>query len=249
MRSILISILTLTSFSIFAQYPFEKYPSPTYQKYNNWKRYDWTDTKQAVHHTLKIDQFFDNKEALTIQLTSFTSNHKTSLIRVFRNNTQIQKIKEDMIFTTLNTGHEPIRVADINGDGLQDLKIITSYLGNGIAGLNVKIIYLFQTQNQEFIKVSFSDMIDTDRTERDFDGDGNFEIITMGLNGYDKHNYWTFNIFEYKNEELQSANFKDEYPIMIQYLYRKNYEITKKIDRQKMKEFALTFPRHYDKRN
>ncbi|WP_034237587.1 hypothetical protein [Aquimarina atlantica] len=249
MRTISTVLFILTTYLTFGQYPFEKYPSPTYLEYKDWKLYDWTTKKQSINSTLKIDQFFDNKDALTIQLTSFTSNgDNPSVIRVFRNKTQVQKITEQMFFSSLNIGHEPIRVVDINGDGLKDLKIIVPYMGNGIAELNVRVIYLFQTKDQKFIKISFTDMMDGNRVERDFDGNGNFEIITMNLTGYERHNYWVFNIFEYNESQLKCFNNKENYPIMIQFLNRDNYEITDKIDREKMKEFAIQLPDDYDRK-
>ncbi|MHA7059603.1 hypothetical protein ACWGOQ_0020420 [Aquimarina sp. M1] len=248
MKTITTIILTLMTCLAFAQYPFERYPAPTYQEYKDWQLYDWTETKQTVNHTLTIDQFFNNQDTLTIQLTSVTSNWDgASVIRVFRNKTQIQKMTEQIFFSTLNTGHEPIRIADINGDGLKDLKIIAPYMGNGVAALNVKIIYLFQTKDRKFIKVSFTDKMAENRLERDFDGDGNHEIVTMNLTGHDNHSYWTFNIFEYKAGKLRNVNNKDNYPIMVQFLHRDNYEITDKIDRDIMKEFALQLPDDYDK--
>ena len=250
MRIIIILLgLILTTPSIYSQYPFEKYPAPTYKEYDNWKFYDWLETKQTENHTLTINQFFKNKDTFTIQLTTlFPENGETSsVIRIFKNKTEIQKMTDEMLFHSWNTGHEPIRVADINGDGLLDLKIITSFLGNGIAALNVHIIYLFQTKEEKFIKISYVDKMDYNRLERDVDGDGNYEIITMDLTGHERHNYWNFNLFEFDGENLKNANKKEDYPIMIQYLYKKNYTVTDKISRAKMKEFALQLPNGYDK--
>jgi len=249
MKVIITLLFTLISCLTFGQYAFEKYPAPLFKEYNNWKLYDWTTTKQTVHHTLSIDNFFDNKDTLTIQLTSFTSNlEKASEIRIFLNKVQLQKITEQMFFSTLNMGYEPIRVADINGDGLLDLKILVPYMGVGTAGFNVKVIYLFQTKNQKFIKVSFSDKMAENRLERDFNGGGNYEIITMNLVGYEKHSYWVFNIFEYEEEQLKNANYKYNYPIMIQFLYRNNYETTNKIPMGKMKDFTLGLPDDFEEK-
>lgn len=246
---IIIIISTLISDLTYGQHCFEKYPTPTYTEYKNWKFYDWTETKQTINHTLTIDQFFNNEDSLTIQLTSFTSNwDSASVIRIFRNEKQIQRMTEPMFFSTLNTGYEPIRIADINGDGLRDLKIITPYMGNGIAALNVRVIYFFQTKDRKFIKISFADKMSKNRLERDFDGDGNYEIITMNLTGYENHNYWTFNIFEYVGKSLKNVNDKDDYPIMVQFLHRENFDITDNLSREKMKEFALQLPEEYEKK-
>jgi hypothetical protein len=247
MKIILILVISLFSLLSFGQYPFEKYQSPNYLEYNDRKLYDWSETKHTVNHTITIEQFYDNNDTLTIQLTTFTDDiDKASVIRIFRNKTQIQKMTVNMFFNQSNTSVNPIRVADINGDGLRDLKIIVPFMGNGLAALNVEVIYLFQTGEGKFIKISYADMMIDNRPERDLDSDGNFEIITMNLNSYESHNYWTFNLFEYKDEELKNANQKDDYPIMIQYLFRDNYEITNNISREKMKGFELKLPIAYD---
>lgn len=57
-----------------------------------------------------------------------------------------------------------------------------------------------------------------DGTERDFNADNNFEIITMTLDQYENHNYWTFNIYNFENGTLINQNQKYGYPIMIQFL-------------------------------
>lgn len=249
MKYLSIVILTLSSYLVFGQYPFEKYPEPVYKKYKDWKSYDWSKskTKKTYNHTLSINQFFDNQDTLTIQLTSFTENDEdSSIIRIFHNKTQIQKIHANTFFSPLNV-FQPTRVADIDGNGLKDLKINIPSMGNGVAGLYTKIIYLFQKEDKTFVKVSFTDMMDENRSERDFDNDGNHEIITMNLINHENHNYWTFNIFEYKNNELTNVNHKGNYPIMIQYLHKKNYTITEKISRDKMKNFTLKTPDDYDR--
>lgn len=229
------------------QYPFEKYPAVKYSIYNDWKIYDRTEAEKKVHSTLTIPNFFGKNDSLTIQLTSFTDHWwDNSEIRIFQNKQQKQKFIENMIFSP--TGLDTVRVADINGDGLKDVKIGSPYMGNGIASLNVKVIYLFQRQDHSFNKISFDDKSYPNIPERDFDGDGNYEIITMELVGHENHNYWVFNIFDYKDNGLVNANSKDNYPIMIQYLYRKNFEITDKVSREKMKDFSLNLPENYDRK-
>jgi len=48
------------------------------------------------------------------------------------NKNLIEKIKEPMFFINTNVRYRPVSVADINGDSLDDIKLVISYMGNGI---------------------------------------------------------------------------------------------------------------------
>ena len=149
-----------------------------------------------------------------------------------------------MHFSDINV-YEALRTTDVNGDNLSDIKIVIPYMGNGLAAMNQRVIYLFQKTDGHFNKISFLDKMDANRPERDFNGDNQFEIITMTLNGYEDHNYWTFNIYNYVSGELINQNTKFDYPIMIQYLFRENFKVTDKIPSDKMKNFSDKRPIDY----
>jgi hypothetical protein len=70
----------------------------------------------------------------------------------------------------------------------------------------------------------------------------------MNLVGYENHSYWLFNLFDYDGNEFVNVNSKDNYPIMIQFLYRENFQITNRISREKMKDFNLNLPDDYEKK-
>lgn len=229
------------------QEPFEKYPAISYKEYKDWKLSDKSVEDKTIHHNLTIPDFFENKDSITIQLSSYIDSWDSSYVRIYRNKKQIQKFIEPIGFSQANV-FEPIRIADINGDSLTDLKILIPYMGNGTASLNVRVIYLFQKFGCDFTKISFNDKMNENRPERDFDGDKNYEIITMTLTGYESHNYWIYNLYDYYSNGLINVNAKDDYPIMIQFLYRENYQITDKITRQKMKDFTLPLPEELDKK-
>lgn len=227
---------------VSGQYKFEKYPSIKYKVYDDWKT---NETEKKVENSISISNFFKNGESLTIQLNSFKEHwFENSVIKISKNNIESQRFIENMGFNPIAL--DSVRIADFNGDGLSDLKIISSYMGNGTASMNVKVIYLFQQTNETFKKVSFDDKQSNNRNERDFDGDGNFEIITMKLSSYQNHSYWNFNLFNLVKGKLISVNNKHNYPILVQFLEKENFKITDKISRQKMKSFALNLPEGYD---
>jgi hypothetical protein len=244
---ILTSILFLILFisSTNAQYPFERFDSIKYKSYDNWTNNKWLEENNTIHNTLTIKDFFKTKDSLTIQLSTFKEKWDSSYISIFTNGTLKQKIFEPMSFLGYNFWNSLI-VEDINGDGLNDIKLNVSYMSNGL-GMLSRIIYLFQTKDKKFIKISFDDNLGNgNRVERDFDKDGDFEIITMTLNGFQSHNYWTFDLFNYENGILKNVDDKFDYPIMIQFLHRTNYKITDKISKEKMKCFKLEMPEAID---
>ena len=245
-RIFFILLLFTSVFLSKAQYPYEKYDSIKYLSFNDWKLYDWIEKKHVIHQTLSVPNFYSDLDTMTIQLTSFDENWDSSYMRIFRNKEQIQKIFEPMAFTD-HSIWGPLIVADFNGDTLSDIKINVAYMGCGLASMNCRIIYLFQRSDGSFRKISYMDKLESgNRVERDFNNDGNFEIITMTLKGYEGHSYWTFDLFNYQEENFQNVDDEFGYPIMIQFLFRQNYDITDKISREKMKDFKLIVPKDID---
>lgn len=234
-------ILILFSITIRGQYSFEKLPPIKSKEYNNWKT---SENIKGIANTLTIPNFFQKGEELTIKLTSYSEHlFENSLVEIFYKNLRTNKFLENINFNP--TGLSSIKVIDINNDGLKDIKIIENYMGNGIASLNIKIIYLIQKSNHKFEKISFNDKEGENTIERDFDGDGKYEIITKTLAAYQNHSYWVFNLYNYKNNGFINVNKKSNYPIMVQFLDRDNYSITDKISREKMKRFTMDLPEEY----
>lgn len=224
----------------FGQYPFEKFTAIKYKEYKNWKEKTEGKSQGNSIYSLTIPKFFNNKDSFTIILTP---RFDSTVVSIYRNNKQIQTFFEPIGFNPI----EPLRLADFNNDNLADLKLIFPYMGNGIAALNVRVVYLLQHKDNTFSKLSYFDKMSENRKERDFNKDGNFEIITMTLMSYQDHNFWLFNLFNIKNFDLVSVNDKSNYPILIQFLYRNNYKVTNKMSRQKMKEFAQEKPEEYER--
>ena len=227
--------LTFT-LTVKGQYSFEKFPAVKYRSYD-WKI---AESESHVKHSLLLPEFFSNGKSLSIKLTYFLDQPKDSEIHFGESE---KKYYEDIPFTPI--GLDSLRVADFNGDGLNDLKISSYYMGNGLASLNIRIIYFFQKKDNQFVQISFDDKMGDNRSERDFDNDGNFEIITMTLQGHKDHNYWLFNIYNFQEDKLVNVNSKASYPIMVQFLHRETFEITKNLTRREMKKYEMVLPRDY----
>jgi hypothetical protein len=86
------------------------------------------------------------------------------------------------------------------------------------------------------------------RSERDFNHDGNYEIMTMSLVSNNNHAFWVYNLYNFRNNDLISVNDTYNYPVLIQFLNRENFKITDKISRKKMKDYARAKPELYDRK-
>lgn len=191
---------------------------------------------------LRIPGFFENQKLRIRLSTGINTSH--SYIILYKGKQLLQKIPEAMAFYSGDLP-EPVRVADINGDGLMDIKISVSYHGCGLAAEYVKVIYLFQQPGNKFTKIAYTDMMYDNRPERDMDGDGKYEIITKTIQEHKTHNYWLFNIYSFKDNALVNVNDKYGFPIMVQYLYRQNYTPAN-ISNAILKKYAVKLPEEYE---
>src|SRR6187402_1869027 len=108
---------------VSGQYDFEKYPSIKYKVYDDWKT---NETEKKVENSISISNFFKNGESLTIQLNSFKEHlFENSDIKISKNNIETQSFTENIGFNPVAL--DSVRIADFNGDGLSDLKIIAPY--------------------------------------------------------------------------------------------------------------------------
>lgn len=250
MRPLLIFyVSTFLTLSVFGQYPFEKKPAIKYKKYENWKVNK--NSEAGADYSIIIPNFYSNNHVLKFQITS-QAGKDTSVFKIYDGSKLIQTFVEPgYIGGTLGPTPQSVFLEDVNGDGLKDFKILIPNSGC-CGGYNyyLKVIYLFQKKNGTFTKISFSDlmMFYVNRPERDIDGDRNFEIITQTFQTVGEHHYWLFNLYDFNGNELVNVNQKNNYPIMVQLLYRNNYKITDKISRNEMKRFDRKLPDDYDKK-
>ncbi|WP_264521363.1 FG-GAP repeat domain-containing protein [Flavobacterium sp. N1994] len=193
--------------------------------------------ENVLEYSKNVTSFFNDKTALEVTINGDLENSKKTYIKVKT------KLNSKKYFEEIPVhGTDGFYIADFNGDGKKDFKIVCFYMGCGLASMNVRVIYFFQKENKEFTKISFDDMMDGNRIERDLNGDGNFEIITMTLQDHLNHNYWLFNVYNFVNGNLVCLNEKVNYPIMVQYLFRDNYKISEKLSRKEMKKYQLKKP-------
>lgn len=230
-----------------AQYPFESKRHLHYMRYTHWKVLDTTNKRSA--YSINIPRFFSHRINLRVLVSSYPGGADSSVITLFKGKGQLQSFVDPyFVGSIVGPAPQAVYIEDVNGDGLKDIKILID--GNACCGaynFYQRVIYLFQKPNGKFSKVAFTDlaMDYKNKLERDFDGDGNYEIIVQSFQNYGDHNYFLFNLYNFKNGQLTNVNSKADYPIMVQLLNRENYAITKNLTRKKMKEFTKKLPDDY----
>lgn len=210
-----------------AQYPFEKFKKINFK--NILFKSD-SISSETFRYSAQVNQY-------SVVLQEINGREGTG-ISIYKSGKLLQEFTEDIGMLKIVLA-EDLQAGDINGDGYQDIKIRMYNNGSGLAGSYETKIYLFGSSTG-FTKLSFMDYFSF--TEVDLDGDGNYEIIGCNLVNYKNHNYWTFDLYNYVAGKFLNVGCKYQYPIMIQYLNRDNYEITRKISRAKMKEFSSKQP-------
>jgi hypothetical protein len=233
MANFLKYIFLLFPIIVFGQYSFEKFNKPKSISLG----FNMTEKDDVQEYSKVVKSFFNDKSDLEVIINGNAEDSRKTYIEV-KTKSNIRKYFEEIPFQ----GIEGFYIADFNRDGKKDIKIISYYMGSGIASLNARVIYFFQKESKEFTKISFDDKIGANFFERDLNGDGNFEIITMTLQNHKDHNYWLFNLYNFLNGDLVCVNNKMNYPIMVQYLFKDNYKLTTKIGRKEMKKYELKKP-------
>ena len=235
----LLPLLALLPFRATGQYPFERYPAVRYAASGEWQLTRATSPPRPVSATAAV------------RVGSQSYN-----LRVFN-----RRIPSDTFYVALSTGGvtkqflepwyllpesltQPVRVADLDGDGLPDLKLVINAVGGGgVRGL-VRLVYLFGRPGGGFAKVSFLSF--HDGPERDFDGDGNYEMVVRELVSYRGHSYWSFNVFRYSGGQLVNVSPRYGYPVLIPFLNKPSYQVSTNISRREAQRFLLKRPREYN---
>jgi len=114
--------------------------------------------------------------------------------------------------------------ADLDGNGLDDYIVFYNYRGTGLALCLDKVEIYLRKNNGTFKKIAYDTF---NAGLEDFigpDEKGRYKVIVTGFyEGSDRHNYFTYHIFEFKNYKLVNADSKVKgFPKCIWYTFRKN---------------------------
>jgi hypothetical protein len=150
---------------------------------------------------------------------------------------QEKKLKSytfDNVYWTLD---DNLKVADIDGNGLLDIKLVFFNNGSGLAGSLSTKVYLFNLGNR-FKVISFFDFSGED--EYDLNKDGKYEILSKNHIYLNNHSYWVYNTYNFTGEKIINVSKSYQYPLWTKHLYRTDREIAKEISyNERLKEFRV----------
>lgn len=98
--------------------------------------------------------------------------------------------------------------ADIDKNGEKDYIVFCNYRGTGIAAQKDKVIIFLRMQDGNFNKISYDTYSGGLEDFVDLDRDGIYEVIITGFYDAVKHNYFSYNIYEFKDYDLVNADGK-----------------------------------------
>lgn len=239
MKNLVLLFLVAFCLPSRAQYPFEELKAANYGIFEDWKTEIGKDSLPEKR-TIEIGNF-DRSSVLKIEQVlrmSLPDSLDYAEINLYRNGDLVKTFE---VGTRSISDPLPVFVTDLNHDNLKDIKILFPNFGCGAFNYYCQTVFLFQKPGGNFDDFTFSDIYEEfeNRPERDFNNDGTFEIITQTFQKYGKHNYWLFNLYNYRNGKLVNVNHLADYPIMVPLL---SHEVSTKIPRKKMKEFAIVNP-------
>jgi len=139
-----------------------------------------------------------------------------------------------------------VRKADFDGNGLEDIIVITGNYGNTLCVyMNSLTLFLKAADNKYSILRIETMTGDALQDLIDFNGDGKPEILKCDLvqdvesSDGKTHSYWLYNIYELKENQLVLNNsLLEGFPKFIQYTHKPNDKPTKKVSKTVQQQYT-----------
>ena len=97
---------------------------------------------------------------------------------------------------------------DIDKNGLEDFIVFYWYGGVGLGALSNRVDIFLKKDGQSYQRISYDTMAAGLEDFVDLNRDGRYEVIITGFYGGEKHNYFTYSIYEFNNFRLQNADLR-----------------------------------------
>lgn len=112
---------------------------------------------------------------------------------------------------------------DLDGNGKKDFIVFYNYRGSGLESQKDMVEIFLKKKEGTYRRISYDTFSAGLEDFVDLDRDGKYEVIITGFYRGDKHNYFTYNIYKFKDNKLINVDAQfNNYPKFIWITYRKN---------------------------
>ncbi len=132
-----------------------------------------------------------------------------------------------VIITSLDKKELPLPdtayLADVDGNGLKDFIVFSSYRGCGLAAFNTRVEIYLAKPGGRYQKISYDSLFAGIRDFVVMGKEGECQLIIPDFYYGSKHNYFTYSIYEFNNYRLINADKKYKgFPKFVWYTYKCN---------------------------
>lgn len=112
---------------------------------------------------------------------------------------------------------------DLDNNGQEDFIVFSNYRGCGLASQQDAVEIFLKKESGSYEKISYDTMCSGLENFIDLDKNGRYEVIITDLYSGDKHSYFTYNIYEFKDYKLANVDTKFKgFPKFIWYTDKPN---------------------------
>ena len=116
-----------------------------------------------------------------------------------------------------------VYMADLDGNGLTDFLVLSNYRGCGLAARMDKVDIFLKVASREYRHISYDTL---DSGIEDFfylNNDGRYKVIITDMVSGQRHNYFGYSIYEFKDYKLENCDLKVKgFPKFVWFSFKPN---------------------------
>ncbi len=97
---------------------------------------------------------------------------------------------------------------DLDQNGLEDFVVFSWRGGVGLASMNYRVDLFLKKSKEAYQRISYDTLNPDIKDFSNLNKDGKSEVIITGYYQGSKHNYFTYNVYEFNNFKLKNADQK-----------------------------------------
>lgn len=129
---------------------------------------------------------------------------------------------------------------DVDGNGFKDFIVLSSYRGVGIAAMWDHVDIFLKKPDESYQRISYDTWSADIHDFVDLNNNGKYQAIITGYCQGKKHNYYSYDIYEFKDYKLVNADKKfPGFPKYVWLTNKNNDKDTSQLSEKERREFTL----------